>query len=98
MARLTRVVVPGLPYHVTHGWNRRARVFFEEEDREAYLAHLERFRPAARAGGLELVSDGQSCPSAGRTGAHGLHGPGNGECSRQVCAGKLGDGPFKSSG
>ena len=43
MARLARVVVPGLPYHVTHRGNRRGRIFFEEEDRESYLAHLERY-------------------------------------------------------
>lgn len=43
MARLARVVVPGLPYHVTHRGNGRARVFFEHEDRDAYLAHIERY-------------------------------------------------------
>ncbi|MGI8908634.1 MAG: hypothetical protein ACR2IE_19340 [Candidatus Sumerlaeaceae bacterium] len=34
MARLARVAVPGYCYHVTHKGNRRARIFFEAEDRE----------------------------------------------------------------
>lgn len=40
MARLTRVVVPELPYHVTHRGNRREAIFFDDEDREVYLALL----------------------------------------------------------
>ncbi len=51
--RLARVIVPGLPYHVTHRGNRRARVFFEVEDRDAYLAHLERY---CRFHGLSIWS------------------------------------------
>ncbi len=40
MTRIARVVVPGFPYHVTHRGNRRASVFFSDEDREVYLALL----------------------------------------------------------
>ena len=37
MARLARVVVEGLPHHVTQRGNRRQRVFFGDEDYRAYL-------------------------------------------------------------
>jgi len=38
MARLARVVAPGLPHHVTQRGNRRQTVFFSDEDYEAYKA------------------------------------------------------------
>ncbi|MCE5228185.1 hypothetical protein LLG95_01130 [bacterium] len=48
MARLARVVVEGVPYHVTHRGNRRGDVFFSDDDRRSYLWELsqaaERFR------------------------------------------------------
>ena len=37
MARLPRVVVPGMPHHVTQRGNRRQETFFIEDDYEAYL-------------------------------------------------------------
>ena len=37
MARLPRIVIPGLPHHVTQRGNRRGRVFFEEGDYALYL-------------------------------------------------------------
>lgn len=37
MARLARVVIPGLPHHVTQRGNHRERVFFGDEDYQAYL-------------------------------------------------------------
>ncbi len=40
MARLARVVIPGVPHHVTQRGNRRLGVFFEDSDYEAYLALL----------------------------------------------------------
>ena len=40
MARIARVVAPGLPHHVTQRGNRRQAVFFSEADYEAYLACL----------------------------------------------------------
>ncbi len=40
MARLARVVVPGVPHHVTQRGNRRQATFFNEEDYAAYLALL----------------------------------------------------------
>ena len=41
MARLARIVVPGLPHHVTQRGNRRETVFFGDEDYQAYLDLLE---------------------------------------------------------
>jgi len=36
MARLTRIVIPGLPHHVTQRGNRREAIFFEDGDHEIY--------------------------------------------------------------
>ena len=36
MARLARIVVPGLPHHVTQRGNRRQKVFFEDGDYALY--------------------------------------------------------------
>src|SRR5271156_5679876 len=38
MARLARLVIPGLPHHITQRGNRCEQVFFEDEDYRAYLA------------------------------------------------------------
>ena len=40
MARLARVVVPGLPHHVIHRGNRRQNVFFCDDDKANYLEIL----------------------------------------------------------
>ena len=37
MARLARVVIPGVPHHVTQRGNRRMPVFFSDADRSLYL-------------------------------------------------------------
>jgi len=37
MARLARIVVPGLPHHVTQRGNRREPTFFEDGDYALYL-------------------------------------------------------------
>ena len=37
MARLARVVMPGIPHHITQRGNRRQQTFFEDEDYQAYL-------------------------------------------------------------
>ncbi|MGC8724721.1 MAG: transposase [Acidobacteriota bacterium] len=37
MAGIARVVAQGYPHHVTQGGNRRQRVFFNDEDYQAYL-------------------------------------------------------------
>jgi putative transposase len=36
MSRLARIVVPGLPHHVTQRGNRREAIFFEDGDQEIY--------------------------------------------------------------
>lgn len=38
MTRLARIVVPGLPHHVTQRGSRRQRTFFSDADYRAYLA------------------------------------------------------------
>jgi len=40
MARLARVVIPGLWHHITQRGNRRQTVFFDDRDREMYLQLL----------------------------------------------------------
>ena len=37
MARIARVVAPGLPHHITQRGNRRQRTFFHDEDYAAYI-------------------------------------------------------------
>jgi putative transposase len=37
MARIARVVVPGIPHHVTQRGNRRQQVFFSDDDFKLYL-------------------------------------------------------------
>ena len=37
MARIARVIVPGLPHHVTQRGNRRQQTFFCDDDYQAYL-------------------------------------------------------------
>ena len=51
MARLPRLVVPGLPHHVTQRGNRRARTFFEDGD---YALYRDLVNEAARRAGAEI--------------------------------------------
>jgi putative transposase len=51
MARLARVVVPGVPYHVTQRGNRRERTFFEDADYKRYRTML---GEAVRRAGAEV--------------------------------------------
>jgi putative transposase len=37
MARIARVVAPGLPHHITQRGNRRQQTFFSDDDYEAYV-------------------------------------------------------------
>ena len=48
MARLARIVLPGVPYHVTQRGNRRQQTFFEDGDYELYRDLLA--QAARRAG------------------------------------------------
>ena len=49
MARLPRVVIPGLPHHVTQRGNGRARTFFEDSDYALYLYLLGQAAKRAQA-------------------------------------------------
>lgn len=53
MARLARVVAPGLPHHITQRGNRREQVFFCDED---YQVYLDLIGAAARRSGTAVWS------------------------------------------
>jgi putative transposase len=53
MARLPRVVIPGIPHHVTQRGNRHEPTFFEDNDYELYLDLLS---DAARAAQVDIWS------------------------------------------
>jgi hypothetical protein len=40
MSRLARMVIPGLPHHVTQRGNRREAIFFEDGDQQLYCDTL----------------------------------------------------------
>lgn len=40
MPRISRIIAPGYPHHVTQRGNNRSPVFFDDEDRETYLELL----------------------------------------------------------
>jgi REP element-mobilizing transposase RayT len=44
MSRIARVVVPGLPHHITQRGNRRERAFFEDGDYALAMAKRGRKR------------------------------------------------------
>ena len=43
MARMARVVIPGIPHHITQRGNRRQKVFFCDEDYETYIKLVSHF-------------------------------------------------------
>ena len=51
MARIARVVIPDIPYHITQRGNRRQRVLFSDDDR---IAYLELLSTAARTHAVEV--------------------------------------------
>jgi putative transposase len=53
MARLPRMVLPGIPHHVTQRGNRRERTFFEDGD---YALYLDLLAQAAERNGVEIWS------------------------------------------
>jgi len=50
MARLARVVIPGLPHHVTQRGNGRAQTFFNDDDYRLYLDLLRKHCTEAEVG------------------------------------------------
>ena len=61
MVRITRVVVPGLPHHITQRGNRREPVFFGAEDYGLYRCLIATTARRERRG-LGLLPDAQPCP------------------------------------
>ena len=53
MARLARLVIPGLPHHITQRGNRRLQTFFNDED---YAAYIELMAQWCREEGVEIWS------------------------------------------
>jgi putative transposase len=53
MARLPRMVLPGIPHHVTQRGNRRERTFFEDDD---YALYLDLLAEACGRYGVEIWS------------------------------------------
>lgn len=53
MPRTARIIVPGVPHHVTQRGNNHQRVFFSNDDRMAYLNLLSRY---SKKYGLEILS------------------------------------------
>jgi putative transposase len=53
MSRLPRVVIPGIPHHVTQRGNRRERTFFEDGD---YALYLDLLADAAKQAHAEIWS------------------------------------------
>lgn len=51
MARLARIVIPGLPHHVTQRGNRRGQTFFEDSD---YALYKDLLSEAAKKAGAEI--------------------------------------------
>ena len=51
MARLARLVIPGLPHHITQRGNRRQQTFFNDGD---YGAYLELMADWCREQGVEI--------------------------------------------
>jgi hypothetical protein len=50
MTRLARVVIPGLPHHVTQRGNRREAIFFKDGDQKIYPRLVRRCDRCATAG------------------------------------------------
>jgi putative transposase len=53
MARLARIVIPGLPHHVTQRGNGRARTFFDDDD---YRYYRDLLAESCRAADVEIWS------------------------------------------
>jgi putative transposase len=43
MARIARVMLPGVPFHLTHRGNEKKQVFFCDDDYRKYLSQLEQY-------------------------------------------------------
>ena len=68
MPRLARLVVPGIPHHVTQRGNRKEPIFFSDSDYRFYLSLLRHGCRSTGTRGLGLVPDAQPCPPHPRPG------------------------------
>ena len=69
MARIARVVVPGVPHHVTQRGNRRLETFFNDGDYRAYIDLLAalsagRYNPKLAAFRQRLLDKGRAPKAA----------------------------------
>ena len=62
MARFARIVVPGLPHHVTQRGNRREPIFFENGDHDLYCDMLAEQTHRHGVEVLSLLPDAQPRP------------------------------------
>lgn len=80
MARFARIVVPGLPHHVTQRGNRREPIFFENGDHDVYCDMLAEQTHRHGVEVLSLLPDAQPRPlypdPLDRRGARPCHGRG----------------------
>ncbi len=53
MSRLPRIIVPGMPHHVTQRGNRRQRIFMEDDD---YALYRDWLAQACRSNGVDVWS------------------------------------------
>ena len=61
MARLARLVLPGIPYHVTQRGDRRQKTFFQDSDYELYRGRLT--NPSINLTGIFNLTDWVPRPS-----------------------------------
>jgi putative transposase len=80
MARFARIVVPGIPHHVTQRGNRREPIFFENGDHDVYCDMLAEQTHRHGVEVLSLLPDAQPRPPypdpLDRRGARPCHGRG----------------------
>jgi len=84
MSRLARMVVPGLPHHVTQRGNHREAIFFEDRDQQIYCDMLAEQLCEVQGGGVGLLPCAQSCPFDVDAAGSGRHEPGVGRNASPV--------------
>jgi putative transposase len=83
MTRLARMVIPGLPHHVTQRGNRREAIFFEDGDHEIYCDMLaEQLRKSSVE--VRLLPYAEPRAFDFEPAAVGLHGPGLGRSASPI--------------
>jgi putative transposase len=50
MPRSRRIVIPGIPHHITQRGNYRQKTFFSDQDYQFYLDLLQEFAPGRKTG------------------------------------------------